>query len=124
MPKSLRLGALGLAVVLVASCSTDNKPKNYNSDVQANYAKACLEANQQRPGIVDPAAFCGCTYRGFIETVKFDKFKEYDDAVRDKEVTKRSQLDASFPEIAKLIDSCTTAGPAPASDATTSTTTR
>lgn len=109
--------------MLLSSCTTDNTPKNYNADVQANYQKACLEANERKPGIVDPSKFCECTYQGFVDTVKFDKFKAYDDDVRDKNVTKRSQLEASYPEIARLIDSCTAAGPSPAPGGEATTTT-
>lgn len=70
--------ALAGATLLLASACGGNDDEGYTDEMRSTFLSQCTA------GAGDSAAdMCGCTYDALVETMPFEDFKAYDDAVRD-----------------------------------------
>ena len=68
---------LALAVVL-AGCG-DDKPDDYDAEVEDNFVRDCVEQNSGE----NAEAVCQCAYDKFREEIPFDRFSEVDEELQD-----------------------------------------
>jgi hypothetical protein len=112
--------------LVLAGCSTNNGPKDYNDAVKANFTNSCNEANPAKKDVPDANTFCQCTYEAIKAGFTFDEFKALDTKLRDalankdtapKNADDIANLDTRY---ATAVKSCVTTGPsAPATSSTT-----
>jgi hypothetical protein len=112
------------AVLVLAGCSQNLGPKDYNDEVRTNYQENCVKGVTDKLGAAGAETYCKCTYDGFLAKITFDKFKEFEKYLRENvgdEVNSSNDLKAKYQNILDLLDGCVVAGPtaAPAGVSTT-----
>ena len=123
MPNRLRLFLVLFAAVLVlAGCSQNLGPKNYNDEVKTNYQENCLKGATDKLGAAGATNYCECTYNGFVGKITFDNFKKFESYVREHtgdDLNNATDLKNKYPDIVQLLDGCVVQGPTPAGVSTT-----
>ena len=70
--------ALAGATLLLASACGGDDDEGYTDEMRSTFMSQCTGGAGS-----DAEDMCGCTYDALVETMPFEDFKEYDDAVRD-----------------------------------------
>ena len=131
MPNRLpHLLVLLAAAVVLAGCSQNLGPKNYNDEVKTNYTTTCVDGATERLGEAAAADYCKCTYDAISAPapagIDFDKFKDFETYLRehvgDDVNTVKDLSDTNrFGPILALFDGCVVAGPIAAGTSATTT---
>ena len=119
------------AAVLLAGCSQNLGPKNYNDEVKANYTNTCVEGATARLGEAAAKTYCECTYAAISAPapagIHFDKFKDFETFLRKNvsadDINTYKELDDTnkFDDILKLFNDCAPVGPTSAGSSATTT---
>jgi hypothetical protein len=104
---------------LLAGCSQNLGPKNYNDEVRNNYLENCVNGSTEKLGAAGAQSYCECSY-GAISApagISFDKFKDFEKFLRDHvgdDINTRKDLDETnrFDDILDVLDGCAPVGPA------------
>jgi len=68
----------GATLFLASACGGDDEPSSYTDEMRSDFMSECTA------GAGDGAEdVCGCTYDALVDTMPFDEFREYDEAIRD-----------------------------------------
>ena len=119
MPRRLfRLLSLLAVIVLLAGCSQNLGPKNYNEEVRNNYMENCVKGSSDKLGATGAATYCECSYSAIAAPagIPFDKFKDFESYLRDHvgdDINSRKDLENTnrFGDILKVLDECAPVGP-------------
>ena len=118
MPNRLRhFLVLLVAVLVLAGCSQNLGPKNYNAEVRTNYMENCVKGATDKLGEAGATAYCECTYTAFVGQITFDRFKDFEKDLREHvgdDINSDADLRAKHLEIYNLYQGCVTQGPTPA----------
>jgi hypothetical protein len=118
------------AVVLLAGCSQNLGPKNYNEEVKANYTSTCVEGATARLGEAAAKTYCECTYSAISAPapagIDFDKFKDFETYLRDHvgdDINSIEDVEDTnkYDDILTLFEGCVVAGPSAAGASATTT---
>ena len=118
------------AAVLLAGCSQNLGPKNYNDEVKANYTNTCVEGATARLGEAAAKTYCECTYAAISAPapagINFDTFKSFETYLRENVGSDVNNIDdvkktGKYDAILKLFDGCVVAGPTAAGTSATTT---
>jgi hypothetical protein len=101
---------------VLAGCSRDLGPKNYNDEVRNNYMENCVKGSTDKLGATGAATYCECTYSAISKGIHFDKFKEFETYLRDHvgdDINTVNDLDVTnkFDDILGFLNGCVVAGP-------------
>lgn len=119
-----------VAVVLIAGCSQNLGPKNYNDEVKANYTKTCVDGSKDKLTLEGATTYCECTYAAISAPppagIHFDKFKDFETYLRENvgsNINNIDQLDKTekYDDILTLYRNCIVAGPTAAGASATTT---
>ena len=104
-----RIALLAASILLLAGCSNSAGVNDYSAEVQTNYQQTCEDGSQSKLG-ADAATYCACTYDGFVRTVAFNEFKQFERYLRDNigegGIDERSDLQQEYGAIVAMLDSC------------------
>jgi hypothetical protein len=119
-----------VAAIVLAGCSQNLGPKNYNDEVKANYTNTCVDGATERLGEAAAKTYCECTYSAISAPapagISFDTFKSFETYLRENvgsninnigDLEKTGKYDA----ILKLFAGCVVAGPTTAGASATTT---
>jgi hypothetical protein len=118
------------AAVLLAGCSQNLGPKNYNDEVKTNYTNTCVEGATARLGEAAAKTYCECTYTAISAPapagINFDTFKSFETYLRENVGSNINNVDdlkktGKYDAILKLFDGCVVAGPTAAGASATTT---
>lgn len=99
------LAGVVLGLGLLASCSGQRAPGNYNDAVERDFRDQCEDTARDDKVIVDPIQYCRCAYEALSDKqsgVDFDEFKK----VNNDQTEDPQRLPAKFTNI--LDESCST----------------
>jgi hypothetical protein len=88
----------GATLFLASACGGDDEPTAYTDEMRSDFMSQCTT------GAGDGAEdMCKCTYDALVETMPFEDFKAYDEAISDDPAT------ALPAEVTEAMTECATA---------------
>jgi hypothetical protein len=113
-----------VAVLVLAGCSQNLGPKNYNEEVRTNYMENCVKGATDKLGEAGAATYCKCTYDAISGTISFDRFKDFEKDLRERvgdDINSEQDLETEHRDIYNLYKGCVTQGPTPAGSSASTT---
>jgi hypothetical protein len=118
------------AAIVLAGCSQNLGPKNYNDEVKTNYTNTCVEGATARLGEAAAKTYCECTYAAISAPapagIQFSRFKDFETYLRENvgsNINNIDELDKTekYDDILKLFAGCVVAGPSASGTSATTT---
>jgi len=121
------VGTLFAVLLLAAGCSRDVGPNGYTAAVQSNYMENCAAGTNTKLSSTNAMLYCQCTYTAFVDNVAFDRFRAFEDYLREHvgdDINSRTDLERNpnYGDIVKLLDGCLDQGPSAPTTTTSPTT--
>lgn len=85
--RRMLIALVGASLLFAGACGGDDDDDagavtgdDYSPELEASFLETCVPA---AAGAADPEGMCQCAYDKIVETVPFDEFKAYDEALRE-----------------------------------------
>jgi len=76
--RSKLIALAGATLLLASACGGGDDEEGYTDEMRSDFVSQCTA------GVGDEAGdMCTCTYDALVETMPFEEFKAYDEAIRD-----------------------------------------